>query len=150
MKRKISADPRYEAVGSSSLREELFNTFRKATILTSGPSQTPQKGDTPPPQEDEAELERKRKEKKEWAVREREQKVRSEMSRVEADIGRSKMGLNKEEDEREFRCAACFYSLKVAKMALTIVLSCFYRTLLTDAVRDPQVRSILIHELSAH
>lgn len=54
---------------------------------------------------DEAEQERKRKERKERAVKEREDKVKAERGRLEAEIGRSRMGLNKEEGEREFMCA---------------------------------------------
>lgn len=118
VKKNVSSDPRYDAVGSSSLREELFNTFLKASTAPPNFAE-PTKAEgsiNPVPEEDEAELERKRKEKKEKAVRDREQKVRSEMNRVEADIGRSKMGLNKDEDEREFRCAIhlCFSSYEVA------------------------------------
>jgi heat shock protein 90kDa beta len=107
VKRKISNDPRYDAVGSSSLREELFNTFMKANVSLPTPAASSSKGDSSHNNidDDVAELERKRKEKKERAVREREQKVKSDMTRVEAEIGRSRIGLNKEEDEREFRCA---------------------------------------------
>lgn len=105
VKRNISSDPRYDAVGSSSLREELFNTFLKASTAPPKLDETKEVEEPVNPEEDEAEQELKRKEKKERAVRDREQKVRSDMNRVEADIGRSKMGLNKEEDEREFRWA---------------------------------------------
>ena len=56
------------------------------------------------------ERERKRRERKERAVREREERVKAERSKVEADIDRSRMGLNKEEGELEFRCAACLPS----------------------------------------
>ncbi|KAH7929430.1 HSP90-domain-containing protein [Leucogyrophana mollusca] len=118
VKRKISHDPRYDAVGSSSLREELFNTFLKAN----GPSssshpeaeQIPIKGDATDIT-DQAEVERKRREKKERAIKEREGRVKAERGRLEAEIDRSRTGLDKEEGEREFR------------------------TLLTDAVRDPQI-----------
>jgi len=53
-------------------------------------------------------------------VKEREEKIKAERGRVEADIGRSRQGINKEEDEREFR------------------------TMLTDAIRDPKVRLLLV------
>lgn len=46
-----------------------------------------------------------KKEKRERALREREQKVRTDLLKVEAQIERSRVGLNKEEDERDFRCA---------------------------------------------
>ena len=106
IKKNLVSDPRYDAVGSSSLREELFNTYIKAGA--SGPKPTdatsqPQPG--PRPEEDEAERERQRKERKERAVREREEKVRAERSKLEAEIDRSKQGLTREEGELEFRCA---------------------------------------------
>ncbi|KAJ8455308.1 hypothetical protein ONZ51_g12521 [Trametes cubensis] len=120
IKKHLVSDPRYDAVGSSSLREELFNTYIKA-----GASDAPSESSAPgnasdslsaqAPAEDEEERERRRRERKERAVREREEKVRAERSKVEADIDRSKMGLTKEEGELEFR------------------------TMLTDAIRDPQV-----------
>lgn len=43
-------------------------------------------------------------EKKERAVKEREEKVRLERERVEASTRKSRMDLNKEEGEREFKC----------------------------------------------
>jgi heat shock protein beta len=58
--------------------------------------------EAPDAEEDEQERIRKRKEK---AVREREEKVSAERSRVGAEIGRSRLALNKDEGEREFRCA---------------------------------------------
>lgn len=54
---------------------------------------------------DEAELERRKKEKKERAVREREEKVRAERQRMEANIARSRQGLTLEEGETQFKCA---------------------------------------------
>ncbi|KAF9652160.1 hypothetical protein BDM02DRAFT_3109570 [Thelephora ganbajun] len=116
-KRKISSDPRYEAVGSSSLREELFNAFLKVNVggsLTSHPAASNSRSPGKKVGEGLEDAERK-KEKRERALREREQKVKADLSKVEAQIERSRAGLNKEEDERDFR------------------------TLLTDAVRDPQV-----------
>ncbi|EGN93056.1 hypothetical protein SERLA73DRAFT_79097 [Serpula lacrymans var. lacrymans S7.3] len=118
IKRKISGDSRYDAVGSSSLREELFNTFVKAQHPSSpkGKEDENNRQDSQPDDpSSEVDMEQKRKERRERAVKEREGKVKAHLGRLEADIGRSKMGLNKEEGEREFR------------------------TLLTDAVRDPQV-----------
>lgn len=103
MKQNVSHDARYDAVGSSSLREELFQTFLKARgSSTSYRSPIPGKetgkhDDTP---EDSV---RRRREKKEQALKEREEKVRTERSRMDAEIGRSKMSLNTEEGQREFR-----------------------------------------------
>ena len=107
-KRKISSDPRYEAVGSSSLREELFNTFLKVNAGGPSASHSVTSGSKSPKkqaEEDPEEAERKKKEKRERALREREQKVKADLSKVGAQIERSRVGLNKEEDERDFRCA---------------------------------------------
>jgi heat shock protein 90kDa beta len=52
---------------------------------------------------DEGDSQQKRSERKERAVREREEKVRAERDRLEVDIGRSRMGMNQEEGEREFK-----------------------------------------------
>ncbi|KAG1892466.1 Hsp90 protein-domain-containing protein [Suillus subluteus] len=114
VKRKISHDARYDTVGSSSLREELFQTFLKAHGSSSSHSTSTKVKDETCKHGTEEDAERKRRDKKEQALKEREQKVKADRSRMDAEIGRSKMGLNLEEGEREFR------------------------TLLTDAVRDPQ------------
>jgi transcription elongation regulator 1 len=106
VKKKIVDDARYDAVGSSSLREELFNTFLKARGIPS--SSTPEPGETEekrPNVEDEVDEEQKRKERKERAVREREEKIKAERSKLDAEIDRSRSGLNKGESELEFRCA---------------------------------------------
>ncbi|RDB22868.1 Transcription elongation regulator 1 [Hypsizygus marmoreus] len=120
IKRKLYDDPRYDAVGSSSLREELFNTFLKGShppISIQSTESTPMmnKEDDELADLDETEKQQRRKERKERAVKEREQKVRMERDRLESDIGRSRMDIYKEEGERDFK------------------------SLLTDAVRDPQV-----------
>ncbi|EKM59176.1 uncharacterized protein PHACADRAFT_136514 [Phanerochaete carnosa HHB-10118-sp] len=121
VKKKIVDDPRYDAVGSSSLREELFSTFMKAQGVAATP--TPEPGqvqvdgnDQDDHVEGETEKERKREERKERAVREREEKIKAERSKLDIEIDRSRSGLNKEESELEFK------------------------TLLVDAIRDPQVR----------
>lgn len=109
VKRKVSSDARYEAVGSSSLREELFATFLKAQTGQSPSSSNlaQDSSSVEPSRLEKTDLDREklRREKKERAVREREAKVRLEKTRLEADIGRSKQGLNMEEGEREYRCA---------------------------------------------
>jgi hypothetical protein len=107
-KRKISSDSRYEAVGSSSLREELFNTFLKANAggpATSYPAVSSSQSLEKQAEEEPGDGERTKEEKRERALRERAQKVRADQLKVEAQIGRSRAGLNKEEDERDFRCA---------------------------------------------
>lgn len=108
LKHKISSDLRYEAVGSSSLREELFNTFLKANASrpsTSHPAASSSQFPEKHAEEDPKEAERKKREKRERALREREQKVKADLSKIEAQNERSRVGLNKEEDERDFRCA---------------------------------------------
>ena len=54
---------------------------------------------------DEARQDRKRQDRKERAVKEREDKIKAERGRVEALVVRAREGINKEEGEREFRCA---------------------------------------------
>jgi len=102
VKRGLYDDPRYDAVGSSSLREELFNTFIKGKAKniseqTAGQEKNMPKGDEPT--EDEW------RRRKEQALKEREEKVRAERSRLDVQIERSKQGLGREEGERQFRCA---------------------------------------------
>lgn len=105
-------DPRYDAVGSSSLREELFDSYLKANGAVSTDNKVPESPAAPDvthdeqPLEDEAEHERRRKERKERAVKEREDKIQAERSKLNAEIDRSRSGLNREEAEQEFRCAA--------------------------------------------
>lgn len=103
MKRKLSHDARYDAVGSSSLREELFQTFLKANGSSSSHSTSAKAKDETGRSDTAEDAEQKRRNKKEQALKEREQKVRADRSRMDAEIGRSKMGLNLEEGEREFR-----------------------------------------------
>jgi hypothetical protein len=124
VKRKISGDPRYEAVGSSSLREELFTTFLKAqgpnSDTTANQSySSSQKGE----QNNEADPVQRRQDRKERAVREREEKIKAERGRVEADIGRSRQEINKEEGEREFRCA---FAITFFMRLLVALITCLY------------------------
>jgi hypothetical protein len=102
----ISHDPRYDAVGSSSLREELFATFLKAQNLPTPDATTDQEHNSPEKDAaEEAGQSRKRQDRKERAVKEREEKIKAERGRLEADIDRSRQGIHKEEGERDFRCA---------------------------------------------
>ena len=148
VKHTVSRDPRYDAVGSSTLREELFNTFLKArgsvaSSETNNPTGNQETGtDNVKPIAD-ADKERERQQRRERAVKEREQKVKADRSQVEASIDRSRMDLTKEEGELTFRCA--MYFCLVCEMIL--VLKCDKlapdRTMLTDAIRDPTVRLLL-------
>ncbi|KAH8105966.1 hypothetical protein BXZ70DRAFT_998118 [Cristinia sonorae] len=119
VKKSIVDDPRYDAVGSSSLREELFSTFLKAQetsnlqSLKSEHGEVEVKAGEDRPEQSEADKERERKARKQRAVKEREEKIRAERSKVDAEIDKSRQGLNREENEQEFR------------------------TMLVDAIRDP-------------
>ncbi|KAH9977725.1 Hsp90 protein-domain-containing protein [Lactifluus volemus] len=112
VKKNISEDPRYDTVGSSSLREELFNTFLSARSSQAIPDQSKKQIDASSVEQvDEIQ---KRKDRKAQAVKDREEKIRAERERVQANIEKSRIGLNREEGELQFR------------------------TLLTDAIREPQ------------
>ena len=114
MKRKIVDDPRYDAVGSSHLREELFDTFLKAHDSASTPEGR-QSGDADANRDaddhpdDGVDQEQKRKDRKERAVKEREEKIKAERNKLGAEIDRSRIAINREEGDLEFRCA-CVHS----------------------------------------
>lgn len=101
MKNYLAHDPRYDAIGSSSLREELFNTFLK------GDTAKLCLGDKDETVTAQATVFTK-KEKKERAVREREQKIKAELSLVEKNIEQSRMDINQEEGEREYKYVLYF------------------------------------------
>jgi hypothetical protein len=110
VKKPLSDDPRYDAVGSSSLREELFNTFLNAQSNKAEQDQG-EKQDTEVPSTELGDDEtQKPKDRKAQAVKEREEKIRIERERVQATIEKSRIGLNREEGELQFRCAAVTYS----------------------------------------
>jgi transcription elongation regulator 1 len=113
VKKAISEDPRYDAVGSSSLREELFNTFLNAKPNQIVPDQSEKQGADTLSAERGDETQ-KREDRKAQAVKDREEKIKVERERVQATIEKSRIGLNREEGELQFR------------------------TLLTDAIREPQ------------
>src|ERR1700731_324267 len=107
VKREICDDPRYDAVGSATLREDLFNAFVKANAASVA-STTRSTGKTTSNRDEETiepadERERSRR-KKEKAVKQREEKVLADRNRVEADIERSRIGLDKGKAELDFRC----------------------------------------------
>ena len=105
VKRQLSTDPRYDTVGSSSLREELFKAYLKANETSEATSGQMDVDVPAASAEDAVDKEQTRKERQERAVREREEKIRVERDRVEADIHKSKIGLTREEGELQFRCA---------------------------------------------
>jgi len=91
VKRKISHDPRYDAVGSSSLRAELFETHMKK-LATEQANETPE-------QAAERKL-RERKERQAASLREREGQVRDLQAKVSEDVDKSRASAGREEGER--------------------------------------------------
>lgn len=98
----IYKDARYDAVGSSSLREELFSTFVKGNVSQSTGEQSKSLSIDAKDSKDGA---GDRQERRNKAVKEREDKINAERRRLDADIERSKMGVDREEGERTFMCA---------------------------------------------
>lgn len=98
-------DPRYDAVGSSSLREELFNTFLTALSSGSLSSLTQDQGPSSDIKHSDSALTPKvdsdRKLRAERALRERDEQAKTQKVRVENDIGRSKSALTHVEAETE-------------------------------------------------
>jgi transcription elongation regulator 1 len=78
-------------VGSSSLREELFKSFRGKIASSSAPTEDPA-----------AKRAREKKEREAASLREREAKVRDEQFKVTMDVNKSRAGAGKEEAERLF------------------------------------------------
>ncbi|TFK28756.1 HSP90-domain-containing protein [Coprinopsis marcescibilis] len=93
--KSLYSDPRYDAVGSSSLREELFNTFIKNIASTSKAEPT----NTTPPDAVEKESKELRRDR---ALKEREQQVKVQQDWVSTKIAKSRIGMNQEEGERTF------------------------------------------------
>lgn len=136
VKKGLYSDPRYDAVGSSSLREELFNTYIKGlgSALTK-PESSSTKPTSHPVEKESKEARRER------ALREREQKVKVEQGKVNMDIEKSRSGLNQEEGERVFKCVFLYFmSLKSSPSRSNVSSPVYSRTMLVDAIRDPQVR----------
>jgi hypothetical protein len=102
VKKAFQNDPRYDEVGSSSLREELYDTFSKARShednITSGASVS--RNDE---QHGQLTTEEERKKRREKAVREREERVRNEKERVEKENLKSRVGLSLAETELAFK-----------------------------------------------
>jgi transcription elongation regulator 1 len=92
----MTSDPRYDAVGSSSLRAELFQRHLKnlANQAESSNTETPEQAA--------ARKAKERKEKAQASLRDRQQQVQGEKMRLERDLQKSKYGAGKEDGEREF------------------------------------------------
>ncbi|KAK8864295.1 hypothetical protein IAR55_001541 [Kwoniella newhampshirensis] len=95
VKRDLTSDPRYDAVGSSSLREDLFNNHVRKLASTS--SQQPESKE-----EEAARKLSERKAKAEASLKDREAKIRQEKQRLEAETNKSRVGAGREEAERLF------------------------------------------------
>jgi transcription elongation regulator 1 len=121
VKKEFQKDPRYDAVGSSTLREELYETFLKSLKETKmeglegvpGSNNTVDRAeeadiegdaDGKPSAKPGAEEEKKR--RRERAVREREERVKLEQERTALQNARSRAGLNLEEAELAFKCVS--------------------------------------------
>ena len=87
------------------MREELFNTFLNAQSNKTAPDQS-EKQDAGVPSPELRDETSKREDRKAQAVKEREEKIKIERERVQATIEKSRIGLNREEGELQFRCAA--------------------------------------------
>jgi len=106
-KKILSKDPRYEAIGSSSFREELFDTFVKGKtpqVVSANSFSGTDPKTTVYPRDAKGEP-TNRQERRERAVKDREERITVERRRLDANIERSKQGIDKEEGERIFMCA---------------------------------------------
>ncbi|EJD38730.1 hypothetical protein AURDEDRAFT_146783 [Auricularia subglabra TFB-10046 SS5] len=86
----LATDPRYDAVGSSSLREELYGTFVRVL-------QREQEGD-----KGAVDPEAARKERAARAERERAAKVRAQQEKINEQTSKARAALGSEEAENEF------------------------------------------------
>jgi hypothetical protein len=115
VKKEFQRDPRYDAVGSSTLREELYETFLKSLEETTmegveeGPTSSKTVDRTEVEEADGSPLanaDEEKKRRREKAVREREERVRLEKERTARENARSRAGLNLEEAELAFKCVS--------------------------------------------
>ncbi|GJJ06330.1 hypothetical protein Clacol_000521 [Clathrus columnatus] len=99
VKQTVNAkDPRYDAVGSSSLREELFNVYVKTLNQTDIPSSNKEDQSQSTGRKDEKD----RATRAQRALQEREQKVRRDRQNIERGLDRTRDVLGKEEGELDF------------------------------------------------
>lgn len=113
VKKQFQKDPRYDAVGSSTLREELFETFIKTFMIAKDSLEMASTSRDSERMEVAPEVDRRQ--RREKAVREREERVRRVQAALEKQNALSRAGLNLEEAELTFK------------------------TLLIDHVREPNV-----------
>lgn len=98
VKKHLSSDPRYDAVGSSSLREELFTAWLAGRTAPPPPTSPPAAG----AEEGKAPKHESKLERQQRALRERESQVRREKDRLDREVERSRGQVSLEEGEREF------------------------------------------------
>ncbi|KLT39845.1 hypothetical protein CC85DRAFT_297775 [Cutaneotrichosporon oleaginosum] len=89
VKKGISSDPRYDAVGSSSLRAELFNTYLKK--LAAGE-----------PEDADARRAREKKERQEASLAQRQNAVRAHQAVIGEEASKARRSAGREEGERLF------------------------------------------------
>ena len=132
------------------MREELFKTYIKtldemAHVPDSPPIEDKQQK---PTCDDTALAEQIKKDRRDRAVREREEQVRAKQRKTKFETQRTLANVGMEEGESVFACVG-FGNLPLLRfmciMALTDFVSfhfCNHRTLLTDAIRNPKVCSV--------
>ncbi len=98
VKRPLTSDPRYDAVGSSSLREELFNTYIRKMASSSA-----RQDETPSRRLSESSASGRRKEAA--SLRASEGKVRDEQEKVKSEMEKGRKGAGREEASASL--AAC-------------------------------------------
>ncbi|GAA5880153.1 hypothetical protein JCM16303_001231 [Sporobolomyces ruberrimus] len=99
VKKRHASDPRYAAVNSSSLREQLFTKHLSTLSSTSRSAPTVS---TTPPTKPTTTTKEDRAARAAASLREREERVRQEKSKSERNANQARGNLGKEEAEREF------------------------------------------------
>lgn len=91
VKKTVAHDPQYDAVGSSSLRAELFATFAKKLAA---------EGKKESPEEAAAQRAREKKERQEASLAQRQNAVRAHQDRVGEEASKARRSAGREEAER--------------------------------------------------
>ncbi|EJU03929.1 hypothetical protein DACRYDRAFT_115219 [Dacryopinax primogenitus] len=102
VKRRFAGDRRYDDVGSSSLREELYNAYLSSRASTSTSAPTAGASASAPAPSTKSEKHESKLERQQRALREREAQVRQELQRASHQAGESRALLGAGESEREF------------------------------------------------
>lgn len=94
VKKNVQHDARYDAVGSSSLRAELFATYTKKLAAGEGKSETPE--------EAAVRRAREKKERQEASLRQRAGAVRAHQDRVGEEASKARRNAGREDAERQY------------------------------------------------